>query len=275
MNKTSAILILIFSLLSQAAHAEIPGMIFKFGVVPQYDNHSIHQIWDPILALLENRTGYRFVLHDSASIEDFEREFQLGLFDFVYSNPYHMLLANERQGYQPLVRDRGTDLYGIIVVSKDSPVRHIDELQDKTVAFPSPTALGATLMTRSAILEQFHVQVRPVYVNTHTSVYLNVVLGETDAGGGVQKTLSQQDKQVRDSLRILFETEHIASHPISAHVRVAEAMRMKVKAELIKLGASDAGRQLLKRIPIEEVGEARMEDYQPVRKLVLESLFKE
>lgn len=89
-------------------------------------------------------------------------------------------------------RDNGHSLVGIIVVKKDSPVQSASELDGKTVAFPSPNALGATLLPRAEFDREFNIKVNELYVKSHSSVYLNVLLGKTAAGGGVQKTLSLQ-----------------------------------------------------------------------------------
>ena len=94
--------------------------IYVVGIVPQYETHRLYAIWRPILTQLEKETGLKFKLRGSPTIPDFEREFLQGKFDFAYMNPYHVLLANQNQGYKPLIRDHGRKLYGVLVTRKDS-----------------------------------------------------------------------------------------------------------------------------------------------------------
>ncbi len=246
---------------------------YTFGVVPQFDSKRIQEIWQPILDKLQAQTGIKLSLRGSTNIPQFEEEFSRGEFDFVYMNPYHILMANQRQGYIPLVRDVGRSLHGIVVVRKDSPIHKAKQLSGQTIAFPAPNALAAALMPR-AILVKSNINFTPKYVNTHTSVYLNVALGLVDAGGGVQKTLAQQKPEIREALRVLFKTQSVAPHPICAHPKVASKIRDRIRDAFLALGVSDSGKKLLAHIPIQQVGKATLSDYLPIQKLGLEKLFQ-
>lgn len=262
-----------FVLCSTVSSAEMKTPIYTFGVVPQFDARRVANIWWPILHDLQQRTGIKFLLRGSPTIPEFEDEFIQGKYDFVYMNPYHILVANKKQGYLPLVKDVGRNLYGIVVVLKSSPIKNMKDLQGKVVAFPAPNALGASLMIRAAFLNKFNVTIEPKYVKTHSSVYLNVALGRADAGGGVHKTLMQQRPEVRDALRVVYETQRVAPHPISAHPRVPKKVIQQVKAALLAMGLSSQGQQLLAKIPIKKIGVAKMKDYRPLDKLGLDTLF--
>ena len=262
-------------LFSSLALAESDEKSYTFGIVPQFDARRIHSIWRPILDELQQRTGLKFSLRGASSIPVFEQEFAKGDFDFAYMNPYHILVANQKQGYLPLVRDIGRKLYGIVVVRKDSPINKVEDLDDKQVAFPAPNALGASLLPRSAFINTYHIDIKPKYVSTHTSVYLNVVMGEVAAGGGVQKTLSQQRPEVRDALRVLYETPRVSPHPVSAHSRVDKKTRLQVKQALLDMGSTEKGKALLAKIPMKKIGPADIKDYAPIGKLGLESIYQE
>lgn len=248
--------------------------VYRVGIVPQHDTRTTHTNWRPILNSLETRTGLRFTIQGSPTIPAFEQELLTGQFDFAYMNPYQLLIANNQQGYIPLVRDTGNSLYGIVVVRKDSTINSIRQLQGRTVAFPAPNALGATLLVRAELERQHNIQVKPRYVKTHDSVYLNVILGETVAGGGVKKTLLKQPETIRHALRVLYTTNATAPHPIAAHPRVPEQVRNKVKKILIELGQSQAGARLLSAIPIKSMGSATLADYQALKKLALDTFYK-
>ncbi|MCG6970826.1 MAG: phosphate/phosphite/phosphonate ABC transporter substrate-binding protein [Gammaproteobacteria bacterium] len=263
---------LLFPLGGNAVHSESIDhqSVYTVGIIPQLDAHRTKQIWRPLLDELENRTGLQFTLRGSTTIPEVEHEIMAGDFDFAYMNPYHMLMANKAQGYLPLVRDTGKRLQGIVVVSKHSEIQSVKQLANNTVAFPAPNALGATLLTRSELMDRFRIGVNPLFVKSHSSVYLNVVLGEVAAGGGVLKTLNQQDAAVKNALRILYHTRQVAPHPIAAHPRVPQAVRQKVRSALLAMGQDDIGRELLLSIPIEQIGIATMADYQPLAEMGLE-----
>ena len=168
------------------------------------------------------------------------------------------------------MRDKAP-LRGILVVRKDSPIRKPSELDGKVVAFPSPNALGASLMMRADLERLHHAVVKPLYVKTHSSVYLHVVKGLAEAGGGVEKTLQEQDPLVREALRIIYTTRPMPSHPVAAHPRVPKEDREKVRRALLEFGETDEGRELLSKVPIKQIMPTSMDDYKVMLGWGLES----
>jgi phosphonate transport system substrate-binding protein len=246
---------------------------YSVGVVPQFDARHITTVWQPILKEVSRLSGVPLELDTSPGIPEFEKRFAEGAYDFAYMNPFHAILANQQQGYRPLLRDVGRSLHGIIVVKKNSEISTVDELDGKKVAFPAPNALGASLIPRAEFAKKFNIKIDEIYVKSHSSVYLNVLLGKAVAGGGVQKTLSQQPEEVRNQLRILYKTTGVPPHPITAHPRVGKEIEDRVIEAFIELGKSDDGINLLKKIPMKSIGVSSMEDYEPVREMELEEFY--
>ncbi|MDM8547692.1 phosphate/phosphite/phosphonate ABC transporter substrate-binding protein [Candidatus Venteria ishoeyi] len=247
--------------------------VYRMGVVPQFDHRRIQAIWQPIIDHIAQSSGVQLKLEGSPDIPQFEKNFSTGNFDLAYMNPYHLLIAHQKQGYKPLIRDTGRSLYGIIVVHKDSPLQKIEDLAGKTIAFPAPNALGAALIPRAEFTHKFHIDVNPRYVRSHTSVYLNVAMGQAAAGGGVQKTLEQQKPEIRNKLRILYQTTAIAPHPIAIHPRVPAVIRKKITNALLQLGASKEGRVILNKVPIKTIGRATLMDYEALKNMGLEDFY--
>jgi len=233
---------------------------YTIGVVPQYEQRKLFDIWQPIIMALEQELDFNLELIGSPKIPVFEKKFLAGEYDFAYMNPYHLLKANESQGYIPLVRDT-RQLKGILVVKKDSPYQQVSDLDKKIIAFPSPNALGASLLMRADLNTLLQLEFFPRYVQTHSSVYLNVALGQTAAGGGVLGTLKQQPPELRERLRVIYETRGMNPHPLSAHPRVPEADREAFQRAWLKLAATTGGKQLMSRIPMPQPVKAELQDY--------------
>lgn len=259
-HQGQAVLAILVSLFACGAPGLAAAESYSFGIVPQYDQRQLFGIWMPLLDELQRRTGLSFKLVSVPTIPAFEKEFLRGSYDFAYMNPYHFLRARKSQGYVPLVRDR-VPLRGILVVRKDSAVTKLSALNGKVVAFPSPNALGASLLMRADLSSLHHVSVVPLYVKTHDSVYLHVVKGLADAGGGVQQTLGNQEQPVRDSLRTVYTTRDMPSHPIVVHTRVPETDAARIKAAFLAMAATKKGRKLLSRIPMNEPIAASIDEY--------------
>ncbi len=247
--------------------------VLTVGVVPQFDQRQLFRNWKPILVELEKITSFKFKLVGSAKIPIFEKQFNQGIYDIAYMNPYHALKAYASQGYIPLVRDK-VKIKGVLVVNKKSPITSVRQLANKTIVFPSPNALGASLLMRCILIEKFNLKFKSKFVHTHSSVYLHVAKNLVAAGGGVDRTLVREAKALQDRLRIIYTTPEIVGHPMVVHPRIPDAKRQAIKLALFKLFATDKGRELFKHIPIKEMIPASIEDYQPLVKYNLDKYSK-
>ena len=248
--------------------------VIKVGVVPQYDVRKIQNIWNPILAQLEKDTNLKFQLVPSSDIPAFETQFTKGEFDMVYLNPYHILIGEKAQGYKPILRDHGRKLFGILVINKESQIKNIQQLNGQEIVFPAPNALGASLLIRANLDKVHQVKIKPRYVKSHSSVYLNVATGAAVAGGGVQKTFKQQPKAVKNQMTILFETQKVHPHPIALHPRVSKKEAQTITKAFYSLNDRKSGKSMLLKIPIKKIGVAKMSDYTPLNRLGLEEYYK-
>ncbi len=247
---------------------------YSFSVVPQFERRMLFSIWQPIVDQLEKRTGLHLHLVTSLSVSDYESDVQKGQYDFIYLNPYMMPVVTETPGYIPLVRD-ARPIHGILVVRKDSPLQKVSDLQGKTLAVPSMTALGASLLLRAELDRQFGVQPKVIIAKTHSSVFLHVINGFADAGGSVQKTLGEQDARIQGALRVLHRTVAVPSHPLAAHRRVPVEVREKLRQAFIDLASSEEGRALLEKVPMQSPVAAQIGDYDVLKSLKLENYLEQ
>jgi phosphonate transport system substrate-binding protein len=251
------------------ARAQVKPLLFS--VVPQFPAAEIHSTWTPLLRRLEEQVGAKFELVIAASIPDFEQSLFLGQPDFAFLNPYHMVLARRAQGYVPMVRDNEKMLTGILVVPRDGPVKQISDLQGRTLAFPAPNAFGASLYLRALLAERHKLNIRPNYVKTHSNAYRHVLTGEAAAAGGIRVTLDHEAAEVRDRLRVLYETPASAPHPVAAHPRVPVALREKVASVILNIAREENGAALLKAIQMPQpIAADYRRDYQALQELGLE-----
>ncbi|SIT03060.1 phosphonate transport system substrate-binding protein [Roseivivax lentus] len=257
--------------LSGGAAAETFGV----GVVPQFEPRMLSEIWSPILEELGERTGHEFVLVGSPDIAGFEQSFIEGAFDFAYMNPYHGLKAAEAQGYAPILRDGGRSLFGVLVVAEASEYRSVGDLEGKTIAFPSPNALGAALLMRADLDRVHGLDYQAEYVSTHSSAYLNVALGVMDAAGGVMATLNRLEPEIRDGLRIIYETSKLPPHPVVVHPRVDAEIAANVQAAFLDMAETPQGQALLERVPFRDIIAATADDYEVLRTFRLQDYWVE
>ncbi len=258
-----------------AASAAWPGWVhartpLSVAVVPQFPAATLHRDWTPLLEQLGRRVGVEFRLLLQPTIPRFETDVFSGLADLAYLNPYHQVIAQREQGYLPLVRSR-VPLTGVLVVRRDDPISTLRGLEGKTLAFPAPNAFGASLYLRALLTEREKIPYTTTYVQTHGNVYRQVLAGQAAAGGGVNHTLNQERDEVRQGLRVLFETPGVPPHPLSAHPRLDAGLRKAITEALVDLAARPEGEALLRAVEIEGLVRAdHARDYAPLEALRLD-----
>ena len=245
-----------------------------FGVVPQQSAQKLARNWGPICTYLSEKTGIDVRFATAPAITEFEHRLAEGRYDFAYMNPYHYTVFSKTPGYLAIARQKDKKITGIIVVNRDAPYNHLSDLNGKTLAFPSPAAFAASILTRRHF-QAAGISITPKYVNSHDSVYHNVAQGFYEAGGGVERTFMNIDPDVRKNLKILWKTNSYTPHAIAAHPRVTKAIRHRLRNALIMMNDDSAARSLLKAINFNGFTAAADSDWNDVRDLGIEMINKD
>lgn len=243
---------------------------YTLSVVPQYTTVDIGLRWTPLLERIKQETGIALQIRSTSTIPAFEAEFLEGIPDFVFLNPYHMVMAAKAHGYRPLVRS-SQPLSGVLVVKKGGSINSLADLNGTTLAFPAPNAFGASLYMRALLSEQERISFTPAYVGNHQNVYRHVMYGDAQGGGGIEATLAREPEGIRDQLRVLYHTPDAAPHPLAVHPRVPHKIADRVFEVLRRMAKDPEGKKLLDKAELNEATPADYQrDYAPLEKLKLE-----
>lgn len=244
---------------------------YTLAIVPQASPAETYRRWAPFAEHVQRATGQPLRVRVYRTFDEFETDLVNGLVDFAYMNPYHLLRARKAQGYLPLVRDGSHLLRGLLLVRRDSPLKSVQDLAGKTIAFPDPNAFVASLYMRALLQEKANVRFAARYLGTHANVYRHIILGSVAAGAGANVTYARTRPETRAELRVLYETPGVAPLPLCAHPRVPVALREAVTRTVLEMDKSEDGRALLKRTDlVQPVRASYARDYQPLEKLGLE-----
>ena len=259
--------LVVFGFLSTAQFVVAQERIL--GVVPQGAPYALASQWQPVVHHLKKSLNNDFRFATASSITRFEQRVLKGDYDYVYVNPLLFLHAEKVAGYRALVR-RKNPLRGILVVSKNDNVT-LDSLKGSTIAFPSPAALGATILTR-AELKRRNIPHQVSYVGTHESGYQGVAVGRYRAAGGVRRTFDLLPDSVRAKLRILMEMKPINGHVIAVHPRVPRAEADKIRRTLVSLHKGEHGAEIMQNLKVGRFVSSMKSDFIALKKLSLPPL---
>ncbi len=254
-----AVLLLAWSV----AHAAPPRR-YVLGVIPSAPPLAMYEQWDPLVARLAARVGAPIHLRLYDDMARFEQALQSGDVDLVFTHPLMTIEAHERQGYEPLVRDRRR-VAVIVFVRRDSAVRSISELAGKRIAVVGRQSYCTELleqMLRSAGLQPL---VQQMYAGTSLNAVRSVALGRAEAGAVLDLRLEEMPDALRSAVRPLVSSRDTASHPLSAHPRVPREIRARIVGAFLEMERDAPGRALLEGIHMPDPEPADYErDYGPV-----------
>ncbi|MDH5183480.1 MAG: phosphate/phosphite/phosphonate ABC transporter substrate-binding protein [Gammaproteobacteria bacterium] len=221
---------------------------YVFSVVPQYPVNVLYKDWSPLLEELGKQTGFKFKLQLADSIPEFERDLLLGNYDFAYANPFHTVMAHKSQSYRPIIRDNSSRLKGILVVRKDSKIHTVQQLQDSSIAFPSPNAFASSLFMKTQLINKEKISFQTRYAESHTNTIRYVLLGKSIAGSVVSRTLEKQRPEAKNNLRTIYQTPEILPHPILAYPSVDTEAAQRFQQGILELSKTAKGQQLLENV---------------------------
>lgn len=242
-----------------------------FAVVPQQSASKLAMQWGPLLQEVSHRSGISLRFRTAPDIPEFEKRLSQSQYDFAYMNPYHYAVFHKIVGYKAFGKAKDGLLQGIIVVHKDSPYQSLKELTGQTLVFPSPAAFAATILTQNAFAEE-KIDINPIYVASHDSVYRAVASQRYVAGGGIMRTLNAMDETIQKQLRILEKTKVYTSHPFAAHPRIKEEIVEKIRDAFVSLANDEIGRKLLAPLKLNGIIPAEDTDWDDVRALKINRL---
>lgn len=117
-------------------------------------------------------------------------------------------------------------------------------------------------------MEQNNINIDPVYVRSHDSVYHNIAQGNFVAGGGIYRTLNAMQGEVSDNLIVLWESQGYTPHAIAVSPHVPQDVVERIQQAIITLDDTHPG--LLSPLKIKGFEQAKDSDWDDVRQLFIE-----
>lgn len=225
----------IVGMVTTPASAKTPTL--TFGVVPQQSASQLARVWAPLLQQVGERAGVEVRFVTARDIPTFEDCLGRGAYDAAYMNPFHYIVFQKRSGYRAIAHEKDAMLRGLLVARKDDQIRGLEDLGGASIAFPSPAALGASVLPQAELARR-GIDFKPVYVKSHDSVYRGVADGLFPAGGGVARTFATIPADVRDRLTVFYETAAYTPHAIALGPEVDRRMEEQLLDALLAVGES-------------------------------------
>jgi len=246
------------------------------GIHPLHNPETLYATYQPLVDYLNAHLGGpKLQLEASRSYPAFEEKLYARRFEFALPNPMQIAKATAEFGYHAFAKQNDDSQFcGIILVRRDSGIRTVADLKGKTISYPAPTALAATMLPQDFLRQNgidLHRDISSVYVGSQESSILSVLLGQVAAGATwpppwlkYQKEHPEQAAQ----LEVKWRTRSLPHNAFVARDDVAPELIAKFKEALLSVEATEEGRAILARIPSSGFVAADDSIYLPVRDYV-------
>lgn len=257
------------------SRGEAAVMAYVVGIHPLHNPQRLLEVYGPIVDHIDAAMPeIQLKLETSRSYEEFEKKLYGGHFDFAMPNPYQTVLALKR-GYRVFGKMADdAEFRGLILLRRDSPVRTVADLKGKTVAYPAPTALAATLLPQHYLhthgLNIRH-DIENLYVGSQESAIVSVQRGHAAAAATWPlpwKNFSAEHPELASQLVVKWETRSLPNNAWVARQDMPAAVSRRFAELLFGLKDSEAGQQMLRHVPVTSFAPARDDTYEPVREFL-------
>ncbi len=253
----------------------VRGGLYTFSVHPLHNPQRLHEVFAPLMHYLSrNIEGVEFRLEASRNYAAYNAKLYAAQHHFSLPNPYQTLKSLEH-GYHVFGKMADDENFrGIILVRRDSGIRKPSDLKGKTVSFPAPTALAATLMPQYYLHSHgldVNSDIDSNYVGSQESSIMNVFLGNSAAGATWPppwRALSAERPELAEQLEVIWQTESLPNIGLVVREDVPEALVQRVGSLLFSLHESEEGRAILERMRLSRFEPADDEHYAPVREFL-------
>ena len=266
LNIFSAVLAAILGWTAPATAANTSGSI-ELGVFPYLSTRALLDLYEPVRLFIQAELNRPTNLFTATSFKAYADRTQAGEYDVVVTPPHLARLAQREAGYIPLTMFT-RELRGVVVVAKDSPIQTLLDLKGKHIATPNKIALvtimGGQLLRDNGLVNQVSALIQDV--GSHSNAVLAVQRGEAEAALTENSALQQMPEDLRNSVRIIAQTQRLPHVMFLAHPRLGQAEVTRVRNLLLRFPHTAPGRTFLKSSGFEgmcAIDEADMKSVDP------------
>lgn len=268
-------LALLVALPAAAAPAAADG--FVLGIFPRRPAAETREMFQPLADFLGQAIGRPVRLEVPPDFPAFWEAVQTGHYQLVHSNQYHYVRAHQDLGYRVIAMNQENRLDQIratLWVRKDAGIRSVDDLRGQKIIFGGGQMAMVSYVMATDMLKKAGLQpsdyLQQFAINpTHA---LTALYYRQGAAAGLNRTAYKQDALRRkvdfSQLQPLLVSEPIPHHPWSVRPTVSHELAERIRAALVTLRDTPAGRKTLEQAGLTGINPASDADYDIVRQIV-------
>ena len=248
---------------------------YRFAIHPLFNPDKLARAYQPLIDYLNAHVpDAHFTLEASRDYAEYERKFRTTRPEFLLPNPWQTLQAEKADYHVIAMAGNPDDFKGIFIVRRDSTVQHPRDLEGKSAAYPSPTALAACIMPQWFLHEHgldINRDLENRYVGSQESAIMNAYLGLAAVGvtwPPPWRAFQKDHPQEARELKVVWETPSLLNNSVMVRSDVPQEVATQVRQLLIDLRSDPQATTLLKGMETEYFLPSSDADYRTVAEFI-------
>lgn len=246
--------------------------LYIFGVHPLHNANRLFQVYEPMIDYInEHLDGSELRLEASRDYATFDKKLFSGYFHFALPNPYQTVVATQK--WYKVFGKMGDDenFKGIILVRKDGKINTVNDLKGKTVSYPAPTALAATMMPQWYLYKHgidINKDITNSYVGSQESSIMNLYLKKSSAAATWPlpwKAFKKNRPEVANELVVKWETIPLVNNGLVVRKDIPQEIVDQVSKIIFSLHTHQRGKKILEAMELSKYEAADKSTYDNVK----------
>lgn len=216
---------------------------YAFNVLSQRSITLTSQYWNPILVYVSRKSGVPLELRLAKTTKEANALAEQGTYQFLYTNHF-FTPERDRLGFRVIARPAGPGIRGQIVVANESPIKTLQELNGRDVAFASPDAFAAYWLPMDALLKS-KVEVKTIFTANQEAGLAQLKVGTVAAAGVNDSVLQRYARREGFEYRLLWNSELYNDLAIMASSKVPAAKVGAVRDAFVGMINDPEGRKVI------------------------------
>jgi phosphonate transport system substrate-binding protein len=203
-------------------------------------------MYEPLRVFLEKELSQPVHLYTAADFKTYMDRTLNNEYDIAVTAPHLARLAQTKGHYVPML-NYTSELHGVIVVAKDSPIKRPSELRGKTIAIPDRftviSIMGLEFLRDQGLNPDKDIKL--FAARSHNNAAIAVDHGEAQAAIIGSVPYKQLTEELRSRLRVIASTVANPSQFIIANPKLSPPQIERIKAALLKYADTSEGKKFL------------------------------
>ncbi len=250
------------------------------GLIPERNIFKQVERYEPLADYLSKKIGVNIKLRVLTRYGNIIDNFVSAQMDAAFFGSFTYALAHSKLGVEAIARPEDVNgistYYGLIFARKDSGIKSIKDMKEKSFAFVDKATTAGYLLPLAYFAEHgigaYKTFFNETYfTGTHQDAIYDVLNKKADVGAAKNTMfyrLAAYDRRIIEELAILARSPDVPENGLAVRKDLDDAIKHKLKKMLINMHTDTEGINILKKFGARRFIETSNDDYESVYRYV-------